>query len=105
MKFQGLRPWFRLRVEEQLLTALAIPLYLVQPVSQVIETLINEARKLGFSHLNELLMIRTTVIMREQSPGSQGGLASMIETMLNAERLGIDPGSPYSTSLGNWMTT
>jgi hypothetical protein len=93
MKFQGLRPWFRLRVEEQLLTALAIPLYLVQPVSQVIETLINEARKLGFSHLNELLMIRTTVIMREQvTRVVRGGLASMIETMLNAERLGIDPG-------------
>ena len=92
MGLPALRSWFRSGVEEKLLMALAIPLHLVQPVEQVVEILISEARGLGFGYVNKLLMIRAALIMREQvSRAVKGGLASMIEAMLNAERLGVDP--------------
>ncbi len=87
------KPWLRARLEEHLLMALATPLYLVQPVEQVIETLIREAERLGYTQqARRLLVIRALVMMREGLGRVGGRLASVIETMVNAEKLGVDPG-------------
>ncbi len=89
------RPWFRARLEEALLMTLATPLFLAQPAGKVLDTLIDEAQRLGLNRalIRRLLMARAVVSMNEPITKYVGGLGGMLEAMVNAERLGIEPGT------------
>ncbi len=88
-----IKPWLRARLEEALLMMLATPLFLAQPVSRVLDTLINEAQRLSINRplVRRLLMARAVISMNEPITKYVGGLGSMLEAMVNAERLGIEP--------------
>lgn len=90
-----IKPWLRARLEEALLMMLATPLFLAQPVSRVLDTLINEAQRLSINRplVRRLLMARAVISMNEPITKYVGGLGSMLEAMVNAERLGIEPGT------------
>ncbi len=89
------KPWFRTRLEEALLMTLATPLFLAQPVSRVLDVLINEAQRLGLNRLliKRLLMARAVISMNEPITKYVSGLGNILEAMTNAERLGIEPGT------------
>ncbi|MGC8607503.1 MAG: hypothetical protein ACP5GZ_06470 [Vulcanisaeta sp.] len=93
MSLRFTRPWFRARLEETLLIALATPLFLAQPVSRVIDALINEAQRLnfGYSLIRRLLIARAALSMNEPITRYVGGFGNILEVMTNAERLGIEP--------------
>ena len=95
MSGKPVRPWFRARLEEALLITLATPLFLAQPVGRVLDTLINEAQRLGFSGqlVRRLLMIRAVMTLNEPVTKYVGGLGNVLEAMVNAEKLGIEPGT------------
>ncbi|WP_054843854.1 hypothetical protein [Vulcanisaeta souniana] len=94
MGLATVKPWFRARLEEALLITLATPLFLAQPVGRVIDTLVSEAQRLGFNRplIKRLLMAGGAVIsMNEPITKYVGSLGSVLETMVNTERLGIEP--------------
>ncbi|BDR92418.1 hypothetical protein [Vulcanisaeta souniana] len=93
MGLATVKPWFRARLEEALLITLATPLFLAQPVGRVIDTLVSEAQRLGFNRplIKRLLMAGAVISMNEPITKYVGSLGSVLETMVNTERLGIEP--------------